>query len=397
MAETITPRDTRMKRIIGHIKGREPGPVFVFFGGVHGNEPSGIQALEHVFKELNRDPLPVKGNIYGIAGNIPALLQKKRYLDRDLNRIWLKEEIQGIEEGIPKNSTSEDLQMLEILGVIRDLLTAHQEPFYFIDFHTTSSKTLPFITINDAMINRKFARQFPVPIILGIEEYLEGPVLNYINEYGYVSVGFESGQHATEEAKINSIAFFWLCLVNSGALAAEALKHYKTCVQQLKQSAANNRSFYEITERYAIETQDSFTMEPGFESFESVPKGTTLATHNGKTVATTKKGILFMPLYQKQGAEGFFMIKRIPKWILGLSGVLRKVKADYLLASLPGVSWKDKTKSQLIVNLRVARFYSKAIFHLLGYRNRTLDSEHLLIKNREKVARNELYKDAPWF
>ncbi|QBA65355.1 aspartoacylase [Muriicola soli] len=397
MTEIITPRDTRMKRIIGHVKGKEPGPVLVFFGGVHGNEPSGIQALEHVFKELNRDPLPVKGNIYGIAGNIPALLQKKRYLDRDLNRIWLKEEIREMEEGTPKNVTSEDQQMLAILEVIRDLLTAHQEPFYFIDFHTTSSKTLPFITINDAMINRKFARQFPVPIILGIEEYLEGPVLNYINEYGYVAVGFESGQHASEEAKINSIAFFWLCLVNSGALAGESLKQYKNCLQQLKQSAANNRSFYEITERYAIEPQDSYTMEPGFESFELVPKGTTLASHNGKTVATTKKGILFMPLYQKQGAEGFFMIKRIPKWILGISSLLRKVKADYLLASLPGVSWKDKSKSQLIVNLRVARYYSKAIFHLLGYRNRTLDSEHLLIKNREKVARNELYKDAPWF
>lgn len=104
-----------------------------------------------------------------------------------------------------------------------------------------------------------------------------------------------------------------------------------------------------------------------------------------------------MPLYQKQGAEGFFMIRRIPKWVLSLSGVLRKVKADHLLAGLPGVSWKDKSKSQLIVDLRVARYYSKAFFHLLGYRNRTLDSEHILIKNREKVARNDLYKDSPWF
>ena len=32
-------------RIIGHIKGRQPGPTLVFFGGIHGNEPSGIFAL----------------------------------------------------------------------------------------------------------------------------------------------------------------------------------------------------------------------------------------------------------------------------------------------------------------------------------------------------------------
>ncbi len=91
------------------------------------------------------------------------------------------------------------------------------------------------------------------------------------------------------------------------------------------------------------------------------------------------------------------MIRRIPKWVLALSGALRKVRAEHLLASLPGVRWKDREKSLLIVNLRVARFYSKAIFHLLGFRNRTLDENHLLIKNRERAARNELYEEAPWY
>lgn len=104
-----------------------------------------------------------------------------------------------------------------------------------------------------------------------------------------------------------------------------------------------------------------------------------------------------MPLYQKQGAEGYFMIRRIPKWVLALSAGLRKVRADHLLAALPGVSWKNREKAQLVVNLKVARFYSKAIFHLLGYRSRILDRDRILINNREKVARNELYEHAPWY
>ncbi|GGD50318.1 succinylglutamate desuccinylase/aspartoacylase family protein [Muriicola marianensis] len=397
MAQALSAKDTHLKRILGHIKGREPGPVLVFFGGIHGNEPSGVQALQEVFGELQRNPLPVKGHIYGIAGNIPALLQNKRYLEKDLNRTWFREDITALEKGERTGMTSEDKEMLEILGVIRDLLKAHEAPFYFIDFHTTSSKTLPFITINDAMINRKFARKFPVPIILGIEEYLEGPVLNYINEFGYVSLGFESGQHASEEARVNSVAFLWLSLVFSGALEEEHVKQFRTYYSELKQSAANNRNFYEITERYAIESGDTYEMVPGFYSFESVKKGTLLANHNEQTVVAEKGGILFMPLYQKQGAEGYFMIRRIPKWVLALSATLRKVRADHLLAALPGVSWKNREKAQLVVNLKVARFYSKAIFHLLGYRNRTLDRDHLLIKNREKVARNELYEDAPWY
>lgn len=397
MAQAQTAFDTQISRILGHIKGREPGPVLVFFGGIHGNEPSGVQALKHVFAELKRNPLPVKGHVYGIAGNIPALMKNERYLEKDLNRLWLKEDIEALEKGVREQRTSEDRQMLEILGVIRELLNAHDAPFYFIDFHTTSSITLPFITINDAMINRKFARQFPVPIILGIEEYLEGPVLNYINEFGYVSLGFESGRHASEEARSNSIAFFWLCMLFAGALSDEEVWDKDLYLEELKQSAANNRNFYEITERYAIKAGDAYEMAPGFSSFEAVAKGTLLAHHNNSPVLAAKKGILFMPLYQKQGDEGFFMIRRIPKWILGLSGLLRKVKADHLLASLPGVNWKNREKSQLIVNLKVARFYSKAIFHLLGFRNRTLDRDHLLIKNREKVARNNLYKDARWY
>lgn len=74
--------------------------------------------------------------------------------------------------------------------LLEDIINSNFGPFYFIDFHTTLSKTLPFITINDVVIDRKFSKFFLVPIALGIEEYLNGPLLSYINELGYVSLGF---------------------------------------------------------------------------------------------------------------------------------------------------------------------------------------------------------------
>jgi hypothetical protein len=46
--------------------------------------------------------------------------------------------------------------------------------------------SLPFITINDALINLKFSNCSPISIVLEIEEYLEGPILNYLNSLGYV-------------------------------------------------------------------------------------------------------------------------------------------------------------------------------------------------------------------
>ncbi|MEQ9581196.1 MAG: succinylglutamate desuccinylase/aspartoacylase family protein, partial [Arenibacter sp.] len=182
-------------RTIGHLKGSSGGPTMIFFGGIHGNEPSGEKAIQEVFLGIEENEISVNGNIYGIRGNVAALLAGKRFLDGDLNRLWTDEKIEKIKAKAENELLNEDKELLSIHQVLSDILKTESGPFYFIDFHTTSSKTLPFITINDALINRKFSKLFPVPIILGIEEYLEGPLLSYINEQGYLALGFESGQH----------------------------------------------------------------------------------------------------------------------------------------------------------------------------------------------------------
>jgi len=388
---------TRTKKIIGHIKGTEEGPTLVFFGGIHGNEPSGVEALKEVFSELENSSFQMRGSIYGIQGNSPALLKDERFLEQDLNRIWTGRGIHRIKETPAEKRSSEEHELIEILDIINDIFRNNTAPYYFIDFHTTSSKTLPFITINDAMINRKFSKLFPVPVILGIEEYLEGPLLSYINELGYVSLGFESGQHATEEAVTNSIAFTWLAMEHSGFLRKEDQAKFDHHFKQLQSSANFNVDFYEVIERYAINSRDAFEMKPGFESFDVIEKDRLLATNHNKPVYAPQKGILFMPLYQKQGAEGFFIVRHIPKNILKISAFLRRVKFDKLLTLLPGVYWADDTKQRLMVNVKVARFFNKPFFHLLGYRNRTIDKDHLLMNNRENTAKNEMYQNTSWF
>ena len=207
-------------RIIGKIKGKNAGPTVVFFAGIHGNEFAGVHALIEVFSRLSEDD--INGTVYGIAGNLPALEKSQRYLEEDLNRIWTKERIEVLpsktERSIEENEQSE---MLEILN---DILRLHKGPLYFIDFHTTSSKTIPFITINDALINRIFSKKFPVPIVLGIEEYLHGPLLSYINALGYVSLGFESGQHDDEQARIEQ---HFLCISNIGVFRGHKKGEYR--------------------------------------------------------------------------------------------------------------------------------------------------------------------------
>lgn len=384
-------------RIIGKLQGKEPGPTVLFFGGIHGNEPSGVQALEHVFAEVDKLGIDIQGTVYGIRGNIPALQQQKRFLSSDLNRMWTRKGIEGIKNNHQEKRRDEEKEMEEIYKLLKEILASNPPPYYFIDFHTTSSQTLPFITINDAMINRKFARLFPVPVILGIEEYLEGPLLSYINEKGYVTIGFESGQHFEEESVANSIAFTWLTMMITGSMKPyQDIDKHIFC-EQLRSSAQGNRNFYEVIHRHKITSEDKFEMLLGAQSFEHLQKGTEFARHNGQVISAEKDTILFMPLYQDQGEEGFFLIRKIPRWALRFSAFLRHIRFDNFLTWLPGIDRVSEKSESLMVNLRVARFFSKPFFHLLGYRERVIDRTHMILYNRERAAKNSMYENTSWY
>ena len=380
-------------RIIAHIKGNYKGATIVFFAGIHGNETAGIFALKQVLKTIT--PETISGTIYGVSGNLQALKENQRYLDKDLNRLWTKK---GLEElQLKDNLTFEDHEQSELFDVLEQIISSNSGPFYFIDFHTTSSKTLPFITINDALINRKFSRLFPLPIVLGIEEYLNGPLLSYINELGYVSLGFESGQHDDKEAIDNCIAFIHLALVYVEIIAKETVLKFQVYYDQLQDNANHLSEIFEVIYLYSIKNDEVFKMKPGFKSFQKITKGTSIAKNDEQDIKSTYNARLFMPLYQSKGEEGFFIIQPIKLFLLKLSAVLRRLKFDSLLVLLPGISWENKNKETLRVNLNVAKFFAKSIFHLLGYRHKKINANHMLLYNREHASKNEMYDSEMWY
>lgn len=383
-------------RLIGKISGQEKGPTFVLFGGIHGNEPAGILALEEVFNDLKRLSLPIKGNIFMIRGNLQGLSSGKRFLDHDLNRLWTNNNINNIREKSTVELSVEEKELLEIFALLKKIIATHEPPFYFVDIHTTSSKTVPFITINDALINRRFSKCFPLPVVLGIEEYLEGPMLSYINERGYVAIGIESGQHQTVEAVDNAISFIWIALVAAELIPAPELPELNVHYHKLKNATYGNRRFYEILSRRELLPNDQFKMKEGFQSFEKVPKGILLAEHNGVEILAPKDSIIFMPLYQELGKEGFFFIRKIPIWALRLSEALRKYTWDNFFSGFPGVSWTvngDKLK----VNTRIVKFFRKSIFHLFGYRRSVIEGNKVVMSNRERNSKKDMYREVGWF
>ena len=378
------------KRFLKVIKGDINDPVIVFFAGIHGNEQAGVKALEKVLSGIKSNE--IKGSIYAISGNLKALAKNKRFLDYDLNRMWTSARME--KRSYERNKYSEDHEQNELNFILNGIIQEHNAPLYFLDLHTTSSNSLPFITINDSLINRRFAKIFPVPVILGIEEYLEGPLLSYINKLGYVSLGFESGQHTSKEAIINAVSFIKLALHYSGIYE---FRNIQQEYEKLQKAAEANSRIYEIIFRYNIRREEHFKMKPGFKSFELLEKGRLLATSDDRDIYLSKKATLFMPLYQKKGVDGYFLIRKIEPFFLNLSALFRNINADGLLALLPGIKWENSKKSALIINLKVARFMAKPIFHLLGYRSREIGPDFIKVSSRDRVSKTELYEELAWY
>ncbi|MDC6367116.1 MULTISPECIES: succinylglutamate desuccinylase/aspartoacylase family protein [Flavobacteriaceae] len=383
-----------VERIIDYLKGNDNGPTVVFFAGIHGNEPAGIFALKHVLQELKIKETSIQGEIFAIAGNLKALERGVRFQKEDLNRIWFPERIKKIQE--KTNCSIEEKELLDLHGVLSDIVKNGRPPFYFMDLHTTSSDTSPFIVLNDSLLNRKYASNYPLPTILGIEEYLEGALLSYINELGYVSLGYESGRHDDIKAIKNCMDFIRYSLVLTGAIPSTKYERDLFRNEVLRSSSVSQR-FYEIYFQFEITSRRDFKMLPGFVNFQEIQKGVEIALSNGEILTARGKRQIFMPLYQDQGNEGFYFIRPIPNFLLWFSKRLRRFKVDHLLVKLPGVSWKSIKKDAMLVDQRIARFLAKSFFHLLGYRARQAGSTHLVVKSRETVSKTKDYANAKWF
>lgn len=385
-----------ISRLIGKIQGDKNGPTVIFIGGIHGNEQSGVFALKRVLEELETFKDKIHGNVYALAGNLKALESNQRYIRSDLNRLWHSHIVEQINNENFEALNEEYEELKDLYLTIKNIMNEEKGPFYFMDLHTTSSPTSPFLTVNDSLLNRDFTSNYPIPNILGIEEYLNGPLLSYINELGYVAFGFEGGQHNDIRALNNHKSFIKLTLGIIGIVDKDDIQ-YQVHYDNLKNEGLKGSPFFEIIYRHVLKQEDDFKMCQEFKNFQQLKKGEEIAVHNHDTVKSEYDEMIFMPLYQSKGEDGFFIIRPIPKIFLNLSSKIRKWKLDDLLASLPGIHWKTKKKEALLVNKRVAKFFTKQIFHLFGYRNKTLDDKYWIMRSREKNSKYKEYMDQNWF
>lgn len=373
----------QFERLICNIEGRKDQPLLIFTCGIHGNEPMSVHAMTDVAKELEEKKIKLNGSLIGITGNVAALKKGERFLESDLNRLWLTAQIDEISNG--ELFTHEKAEMKDIWAIIEEKLKERKQSNVVIfDLHTTSSPSVPFITINDTISNRNIAKKYPVATVFGIEEFLNGPLLSYINELGFNAIGFEGGQHFDSASLKNHIAFIWLSLANQKLISTK-LPQVKAAKKRLNITSVDSYKFFEITHRHEVYEDDEFSMIEGYMNFQTIERDWKLADSNGKEILSKWNDRIFMPLYQSKGDDGFFIIRRIPQFYLWLSKILRKYSFERILLLLPGVSTFDKKKHILAVDNKIARILRNDIFHLLGFRQKVFHTQDVtLFIRREK-------------
>lgn len=368
----VEGRSVKVQREIAAIKGDRPGPGIVFIGGMHGNEPTGVLALYRVMQQLEQLRPLLSGNVYALTGNLTALERGERFIVNDLNRIW---QADMVERARKKDYHQDEIineveEQIELWSYIDKILNETNEKFYFVDLHTTSVKSEPFIFMSDTLMNRRFIRKTPVPVVIGIEEHLNEPLLSYVNELGYPSLAFEGGQHLDSESVRNHEAMIWLSLVNGGLMKKREVPKFSKHYHQLYHATEGNKKVYEIRMRQGLHPGDEFKMLPGFENFQKIKKGQHIATLNGHKLKANENAQIFMPLYQDQGDDGFFIIRKIARFWLWVSYVFRRLSLYRILAVLPGVRRFMGSDHVMVVNRKVAKWYSVEILHLMGYRRK---------------------------
>lgn len=366
---------------MGRLKGKSPGPTVVALGGMHGNEPSGVEALKVVLKTLEQRQDQLQGEFVALTGNLRALAEKKRYIDQDLNRMW-KLKSDGLTLAPPAESY-EKIERMALQEMVTGIIAERTGPMVFLDLHTTSSESPPFLICGDTLRNRDFISDVPVPKILGLDEMLNGPFMSYLNVQGHLTIIHEAGQHDNPESKDNQIAFLWTIIAKAGLLKADQIPELKLSRERLREQAGRElQGFFEVRRRYVIREGEEFRMLPGYRNFQPIREREHLANCEGNPVFSPFGGRIFMPLYQKQGDDGFFIIRKIPQRRIRRGSFLRRIHFYKLLPYFPGIRRHPDYPDFLLVNPRFFRRFGPSLLNVMGYRRRSRSKGKLLFIKR---------------
>lgn len=383
------------------VAGPSAGPLLLCVGGLHGNEPAGVHALEAVVRGLQARRARIRGDFVAVAGNLDALAAGRRFVAYDLNRAWTDERLAAWKRGrtspwapaaVSPNGTAagtvagvaEDREAGRLLGVLAQVAERRRGPVYVLDLHTTSGSGGAFTTTADFLGNRCFAMSIPVPLVLGLDEAVAGTLIGYLDGFGYTTTVFECGQHEELASRRRAAWATWLVVRAAGLLSEADVPEARRGFRALRDAYRALPRVLEVKYRHPVVPEDRYCSRPGLLNFQPVRAGDALGDDHRGRVAAPETGRLLMPLYQEQGEDGFFVVREFSPLWLRFSGALRRAKVGRLAHWLPGVRRDPDRPGTIVVDRRVARWGALGVLRLLGYRPQSDDGRTLVASALER-------------
>ena len=301
--------------LIGWVKGDTEGPLLLCVGGLHGNEPSGVGALEELVGLVESRRHLLMGDFVAVAGNLQALAAGRRFMSYDLNRAWTASRIAEARDRIRaangRPAAPEDVELVRILSVLDEVASRRRGPVWFLDLHTTSGGGGAFTTSADEPRHKRFAMSIPAPLILRLDEHLEGTLNSYLQRLGYTTAVFECGQHEEAESRVRAASAVWLAIRAAGLLADRDAPEARSSYRRLEQAYRHLPRILEMRYRHPVEEEDRYTTRPGFRNFQPVRASDVIGDDHRGEVMAPKGGRILMPLYQELGEDGFFVVRDV--------------------------------------------------------------------------------------
>ena len=142
-----------------------------------------------------------------------------------------------------------------------------------IALHTASAEGPPFLTLADTIRNRAFARRIGLPLVLGIEEQIDGALLEVITAAGPVTLGIEAGQHDDPVSVDHHERAVWMALIAGGHIAEEDVPDARSMRAALRTAWRDLPMVFAVRYRKPVAGEDGFSMRPGYLNFQRISAG----------------------------------------------------------------------------------------------------------------------------
>jgi succinylglutamate desuccinylase len=270
----IIEKDAKVPSVI-RITQNARGPRVVLFGGVHGDELSGVHAIEKLFFDLFVGARTLRqGSLTLVRGNEQALAAERRYLKHNLNRLFREDYGPEIDRASYEFNRAQELK------------TVLQNCDYFLDLHSAPIAQEPFMVAEQAAVDF-FSKLGISRIMTGWSKFSSGAIggdaESYANAHGAKSATLESGSHF--EKRSNDVAY--QSIVSLLSLLGMIAGTEQPAVRPL-----------EIVDVYAVVTKeaDDFRYAGKVDNFQFIKKGKSFGFQSGRAITVSEDSYLLIPM-----------------------------------------------------------------------------------------------------